>query len=217
MTKELAKEIDQLPNPELPDERERKFQSPGFSRIRMQWNGPEGQIVNAMHASVQRKIDENFEDAYSLMYEIYDLVREVELDPKGSPVLAADGLPRWKRTPSGNFVEDWSKLTYRQRERFLFQLTTRLFEWEQRATEAWAESMFAKVTWEQTFSNGFESLEGTRPTVDARTARGKIVAREEHYLAIFMTYYSRRAEAIVRAMTLLAQRIRDVHVANGTR
>lgn len=216
-TREQAKELTEQVNPELPDERERSFQTPGFARLRLAWNGPEQQMVSAMHTTIENQIREAFADAYELMEELYDLVRDFVFDPEsGEPVPGADGLPQYVKTASGRFAEDWSRLTFRQRERFLFQLTTRLFDWEQRATEAWAESMFAKVNWEQAFANGFESIEG-RATVDDRNARGKISAREEHYLAIFKTYYSKRADAIVRNMSLLAQRIKDVHITNGSR
>lgn len=217
ITKEVAETFDEQPHVELPDERQRRFKTPGFARLKMAWSGPEATIIASMHQAVDRKIGEVFSEAFEIMYEIYDLVREPMLTPSGEPMAGADGLPVWRQTPTGRFVEDWSKLTFRQRERFLFQLTTRLFEWEQAQAEGWAESMFAKVAWEQAFSAGFESLENPRATVDARTARGKIEAREDHYLAIFMSYYSRKADAIVRSMGRLEQRLKDVHVANGSR
>lgn len=213
-TREQSKELTKQVNPELPDERERSFQTPGFARLRMAWNGPEMQMVQMMHRRIDRQLQVNFQDAFDLRTELHDLVRNIVVDKKGVPIPDEAGDVQYEKEPSGRYVEDWSRLNFKQRERFLFQLTTRLFEWEQRATEGWAESMFAKVNWEQTFANGFESIEG-RATVDDRNARGKLEAREEHYLAIFMTYYSRKADAIVRNMNLLSQRIKDVHIANG--
>lgn len=217
VTREESKELDKTPEVELPDERERKFQTPGFSRIRMAWAGPEAAIIQSMHSTVDRRLGEVFGDAFEIMYEIYDLVREVETDATGEPVKSPDNLPKWRQTATGSYVEDWTKLSYRQRERFLFQLTTRLFNWEQMQAESWAEAMFAKVSWEQAFSAGFESVENPRATVDARNARGKREAMEDHYLAIYMSYYSRKADAIVRSMARLEQRLKDVHVANGSR
>lgn len=215
-TREQSKELTEQIKPEMPDERERHFQTPGFARLRMAWNGPESQMVHAMHARIDAELRRNFGDAFDLMTELYDLVRDIVADKNGMPIPDENGEPQYAKLASGRYAEDWSRLNFRQRERFLFQLTTRLFDWEQKATQGWAESMFAKVNWEQAFANGFESIEG-RATVDDRNARGKIEAREQHYLAIFMTYYSRKADAIVRNMNLLAQRIKDVHNVNGGR
>lgn len=216
VTQEQAAELDQRPSPELPDERERKFQKSGFSRMRLNWNEDQQSFVSLMHRTIDRRLMDNFSDAYELMWELYSVIREPVMH-NGEPVRDSDGLVQWKRTPTGQFVEDWSKLTIRERERFLYQLTTRLFTWEQRATEAWAESMYAKVTWEQTFAAGYDRLGDGKDTIEGRTARGKLVAKEDHFLAIFMTYYSRKADALVRSLERLSQRLKDVHVANGGR
>jgi hypothetical protein len=217
VTREEAKTAFEQVTPELPDERERKFQTPGFARMKFSWSGADAAIIGALHDMVEKQIGERFADAYAIMFELYSLVRTPEVDDQGAEVVGGDGWPEWQRTETGRYDEDWTRLTHRQRERFLFQLTTRLFEWEQTQAEGWAESMFAKGLWEQAFSQGFESIENPRATVDARTARGKIEARESHFLAIFKTYYSRRADAVVRSMQRLEQRLKDVHVTNGSR
>jgi hypothetical protein len=75
--------------------------------------------------------------------------------------------------------------------------------------------MYAKVIWEQQFSSGYDDLpSGSKDTIEGRTARAKMVAAEDQFLAIFKTYYSRKADAIVRSMERLSQRIKDIHVAN---
>lgn len=214
---EEVKDLDQQINPELPDERERKFQTPGFSRMRMNFNEDQQSFLAMMHRTINRRLTENFGDAYDLMFELYTLIREPVMHD-GKVVRDSTGLPQWKRSSSGQYIEDWSKLGMRERERFLYQLTTRLFIWEQRATEAWAESMYAKVTWELSFSAGYDQPgEGVKDTIEGRTARGKLVAKDDHFLAIFMTYYSRKAEALVRSLERLSIRLKDVHLANGGR
>jgi hypothetical protein len=211
--RDLGAELDKPIEPELPDERKRKFATAGQSRMRVDWRPEQRSELNQMHLVVQRRLTDNFADAFALLVELWSLVREpVRVDGE---VLRdkMTGMPEWRRTPSGGYIEDWGKLNVRERERFLYQLTTRLAIWEQRATEAWYESMYAKVTWEMSFSDGFERLEGTmKDTVEARTARGKLVAREDHFFAILSTYYSRKAEALVRSMERIAQRLKDIHV-----
>lgn len=218
VTKEVADTADDSIQVELPDERERSFQTPGFSRFRMNWHGPDAQMIATMHEVIDNKLNQHFADAYTIMYEIYDLVRKKARLSNGEIAKDAYGLPLWTRSDTGGFVEDWDKLNFRQRERFLFLITTRIFEWEQVAAGAWAEAMMSKAIWEESFSAGFESLppvSATRPTVDDRTARGRLQSKEDRYFAIYCTYYSRKADALVRNMNLLAQRLKDVHVVNG--
>lgn len=215
VTREESREADKPTAPELPDERERRFRTPGFSRMRTDWRGPDAVIMTAVHNAVNRRIAHEFSDAYSIMHELYDVVREPVVEGD-EPVVDEYGWPVWRQTPTGNFVEDWSRLTSKERERFLYQLTTRLFDWSQRAAEGWGESMMAKVIWEESFAAGYESLppiSATRPTIDDRTNRARLVSSEQRYFAVFLAYYSRKADSIVRNLELLAQRLKDVHTA----
>lgn len=211
-TREVAKEADREIHPELPDERERRFQTPGFSRMRTDWRGPDATMMSSFHTIVSQRIAERFSDAFEIMYEVYDVVREpVMVD--GVPKVDEYGITEWKIGANGKPIEDWSKLGLRQRERFLYLITTRLFEWTQKAAELWGESMIAKALWEEQFAIGFESIKGQRATIDDRKARGTRESAPDRYFAILAAYYSRKADGIVRTMELLSQRLKDVHTA----
>lgn len=215
VTAEQAQELTEQPNVELPDERGRKFQTTGFSRMKTDWNAEQGQFVRIMHRNIDDQLKKTFADAYALQDELFILVRTPAM-LNGEPIVNPDGSIEWKRKQgTGDFEEDWGKLNAKERERFLYQITTRMFSWEQRAAEAWAESMYAKVLWEQQFSAGYDDLpQGSKDTIEGRTARAKMTAAEDQFLAIFKTYYSRKADAVVRSMERLSQRIKDIHVAN---
>lgn len=219
-TQEIAQEQRKTAFEQLPagtdDGETQRLKRPFLHRIRKDFTHDQSMVMQQVHTAVDNSIKEVFGDAFDIMAEIYLIVREQEFDKDGDPLFDQYRLPVWKKNASGSYIEDWSKLGHRVRERFLFLITTRLFEWEQRVQEAWVESMFAKALWEQTFAEGFESLpaiSATKPTVDDRTQRGRVVAGEDYYFALVATYYSRRAEAIVRSMQSLAQRIKDVHTA----
>jgi hypothetical protein len=199
----------------LPDERARRFRTTGFSRMRTDWNDNDKIMMNRVRLLVDKVFGEAFGDAELLLYGLLNTVREPELDDNGELKPGADGLPMWKRNSSGTFIEDWGKLTHRERERYLFQITTNIYLWEQRAADMWGEAMMAKATWEDAFSIGYESLEGTRPTIDDRTARGRLESRDEKYFALYVSWLSRKADALVRTMTLLSQRLKDVHTNGG--
>lgn len=192
---------------ELPEERAKKFRHPGFSRLRTHWTDEDGPIIQRARAAVDGRILENFSDAYQVMHEVYEAVRTPEVDENGEVRTDQWGFTVWRQTVSGSYEEDWSRLGHRQREDLLFTITTRLFDWSQRAADAWGEAMFAKAVFEERFAIGFDApMSGT---VDDRRAAGNLDARDERYFAIFVTYYSRRADGIVKTLGLLGQRIKD--------
>jgi hypothetical protein len=192
----------------LPDERERKFRTPGFHRMRTEWRGDDALVKHQVEYVIDQRVMKEWMDAYQVMNQVYDLVREPERDPDtGHPQKDKYGFNIWKRTPGGGYDEDFTRLTHAQRENLLFVLTTRMFEWEGRKERAWLESMLAKAQWEERFSIDFDApISGT---VDDRRAAGNKGAADERYFAIFVAGYSRRCEAIVRSMALLGQRVRD--------
>lgn len=204
-------EIEGLPH--LPEEgHQERFRTPGFSRMRTDWLGPEGSVVRRMQHELDDRIVHEFLDAYLVMNDLFEIVRQPELDAQGDPLLDASGFKVWRRKPNGAWDEDWTRLTRAQKENFLFEITTRLFSWEQRAADRWTESMLAKAAWEERFSIDYRAPEG-RATIEDRTAAAKAGSAEERYFAVFMAAYSRRADAIVRCMRDLGQRLKDVLVS----
>lgn len=208
ITREESEKLEEPISPELPEERERQFRTPGFQRLRINWRGEDWLIVQQAQGAVEGRIIKNFADAYQIMHDLYDLVRTPEFDPQTGEIKTDQwGFKKWKQSVSGSYEEDWSKLTHKEREKFLFAITTRMFDWEQRAADAWGEAMFAKAIWEERFSIDFNAP--VAGTVDDRKAAGNIKAADEKYFAIFVTLYSRKAEAIVKTMNLLGQRLKD--------
>jgi hypothetical protein len=176
---------------------------PYFQRMRTEWNSDQKMVLQRVHHRVEKQIQEVFAEAFDIMIELYDVVRTRVVDVDADDV--------WEKTSSGAYREDWGKLTHKQRERFLFLITTRLFTWEQQAAGLNFEAVFAKAEWEQSFATGYESLPGTRPTIEDRTSRARLTSQDDYYFALMRTYFSRRADAVVRSMSGLAQRLKDVH------
>lgn len=206
---EQAEKFEEPVEPEvLPDERKTNFRTPGFSRMRLDWSSEDKMVIERTKAMADGAILNTFSDAYELMYQVYDMVRTPEVDTETGEIKVDQfGFTVWKRNAAGGFDEDFSEMTTRQKENLLFMITTRLFDWEQRAANIWLDSMMAKATWEERFSIGFDKpMSGT---VDDRRAVGNLDARDERYFAIYRTALSRKADAVVRTMSLLGQRIKD--------
>lgn len=194
---------------EVHEDRTRETRTPGFSRMRTEWSGQDAAQVRSLRAIVEGRILALFPDAFVLMNDLYEIVREPVRDPDtGFPLTDAHGFTVWARTESGAFVEDYSRLGIREREDFLFRITTNIFEWRQVAADMWGDAMFAKAQWEEAMSAGFTAPTG-RLTVDDRTHRGRMNSTDERYFAIFQSLLSRRADAVVDSLTLLGQRLKD--------
>jgi hypothetical protein len=191
-------------------DRTKEMRTPGFSRMRTEWDGPDAHLVGVIRQMADDRVFTDYVDAYEIINDIYEVVRQQVADENGEIIKDSHGYPVWERTESGRYIEDYSRLGRKEREEFLFQIVTRLFDWEQRAADAWAEAMFSKAQWEERFAIAFsDKALGGRQTDESMTQRGRLGSREERYFAIFESYYSRKCEALVKSMERLSQRLKD--------
>lgn len=211
---EIAGEADQVAIAEVDPDRTQEMRTPGFSRMvtHTDWNSDDSLVVQQVRDIVDGRIMVRFVGAYEIMNDLYEIVREPEWDTKsGTTKTDHLGFTIWARTNTGAYIEDYAKLTIRKREDLLFKITTQLFDWEQNAADAWGEAMFAKAQWEERFAISFQGP-GGRLTIEDRTQHGRLGSRDERYFAIFMSLYSKKADAIVRSMERLGQRLKDTLV-----
>lgn len=193
----------------LPEEREEWFRAPGFQRMKTAWEGEDKRQMDRLRGLIDRRVFDTFPEAYAVMSDIWDIVREQEVnEATGEMMVDPYGFKVWKRHPlTQQYYEDWSLLTIRQREDFLFRITTQLFEWEQRAADLWTEAMFSKGMFTERFAIQYDApMHGT---IDDRNARGNKEAAEERYFAILNAAVSRKADAVIRTMNNLMLRLRD--------
>lgn len=188
----------------------RENRTPGFSRMRTSWEGEDALHVQSLKAIVDDTMLTQFPDAIMIMNDLFEIVRTPAVDQNGEVLVDRHGLIIWKRSESGAFLEDYSRLSYRDREDILFRITTNLVRWKEVQADLWGDAMFAKAVWEERFSEKFLSTPGMRPTIDDKTNRARKHSVDERYFAIFRTLISRRADALVDSMQLLGQRLKDV-------
>lgn len=199
---ELGQELE---NPDAEDslEESKSWRTPGFQRMRLDWSSGDKDVLSRVKNTVDARLMREFKDAYQLMFSLYEIVRTPasdERDQWGHPI-------DWVRNDAGFPVEDYSKLTLREKENFLFGITTRVFTWSQLAVDAWTDAMISKAQWEERFSTGFTDPD--KGTDAARTAAGRLDALDERYFAILLSSYSKKADALVRSLELLSQRLKD--------
>lgn len=203
---QVEKDFNEEGNFETKPEREKVFDTPGFSRFRTEW-GDDASTVQRARIHANREIGNTFPEARDIQVDLWFLIRTVQMDENGNPRLDEDGLPIWEEE-NGVPVEDFSKLTDRDREHFILKITTYLIEWRQRSVDLWMEAMLAKGRWEENFSIGFDDASGIEAV---RSNHGKMRAQEDRYFAIYKTAVSRKADALVSAMELLNQRLKDTN------
>lgn len=194
--------------PEIPSDRRRNFRSPNFSRMRTTWRGEDKIVIEEIRVQAGKVLNAMFGDAFGIMERLHRLVREPQVNPSdGTLRLDPDGRPVWRVHDNGMPVEDWSNLGDRERLQFLYEITTHLFTWEQLAAELWGEAMLAKVAWEERFADGFTGV--VKGTVDDKVQAGTVHSLDERYFAVFQAILSRKADALVRSMSRLEQRLKD--------
>jgi hypothetical protein len=198
----------QLVRPGQPD-----FRTPKFMRMRFNWgDDDERRVVQTAQEVIQNVLLREFTDAYRIQTDIQTVVRIQETDEvTGMEIFDDRGQPVWVMNDSGYPYEDWTRMTIRQIESYLGIITTRLFAWEQTAARMWTDAMLAKARFEERFAIAYG--ESGKRTVDDRTAAGNEDAAEERYHAVFLTGLSRRADALVRSMDRLSQRLKDLLVS----
>ena len=192
---------------------EPSFRTPKFMRMRFNWGDEEErQVIRGVHDVIQSAMIREFTECYRILSDIQDIVRTpVVADTVTGEILKSNGQTVWVLTPTGYPVEDYTRLTNNQIENYLGTIVTRLFAWEQTSARMWTEAMMAKARFEERFAIAYG--ESGRRTVDDRTAAGNEDAAEERYHAIFLTGLSRRADALVRSMDRLQQRLKDIMVS----
>jgi hypothetical protein len=205
-SKELFKPVENTPEEPLNLTR-------AFRRMRTDWNSADLAIIRSVKDTVDRQIFDAFSDAYMIEFKIFDTVRRKKISTStGEILMAEDGLPEYQRGADGGYIEDWSNISSAVREQLLYEISTRMFNWKLRAADAWGEALFAKAVWEEAFATGFDTNPDTKATVDARNARAQRVAADYRFLAVFKSTYSKKADAIISSMELLAQRLKDLHL-----
>lgn len=205
--REAAQDADTTMDVDIAPDRTKEFRTPAFSRMRTEWSPSDSGQIRQLRTVVDGRVLHLFPDAFVLMNDIYDVVRVKVTDSDGVIQTDRHGFPIWARHPTGGYIEDFSVLTDREKEDFLFRITTNLFEWRQTAADLWGEAMFAKVQWEEAMAIGYD--ESAKKTVEDRTQAGRLHSTDERYFAVFLSLLSRRADSIVGSCELLGQRLKD--------
>lgn len=209
---EEVEEADKPMDDPFTEDRTLDFERTGESRMRTDWRDEDAAAIRGLHELLDREMLVHFAGAYQVMNEFWEIVRDPAVDRKTGEVQKDEyGWTVWTRNEFGAFNEDYSKLTHADIKHFLFRITTQLFGWEQAAATLRGDSLYAKAVWRQAFAQGYQDsrTSGGR-TVEDRLQAGTLFAEEDRFFGLFETVLSQRADALVRSMNLISQRLKDI-------
>lgn len=198
---EVSDEVTQTDLLNVDVDTKKKFRTVGFQRMRTDWNAEDKIIIEKARKLANDRLFQEFKDGFNILSWVYSLVREPEVDENGEIQVDSQNQVIYQRNEYGVYVEDYSKLTTKDRDNLLFAISTRLFSWEQKAADIWGEALQSKGVWQEKFSLEFEApMSGTQGD---REARGNKESAQERYFAIYVSTYSRKADAFVADMKSL--------------
>lgn len=204
--KEITTEDENNPHNEPEIEHTRKFRTPGFHRMRATFDSEDLIFMQRIMDWAKKQLEKDFPEIFAIQRKI-DLLCAVPERRDGVVVTDDEGLPVWKRNDLGLVVHNWAKLTTKEREDLLYDITVNLGTWEQRAVDAWQMAMNAKIVWEERYAIKYDEPRGK--TMGERDATGRIGAIDERYQAVQLSAYSRRADALVNSMKRLADMLEN--------
>lgn len=184
----------------------------GFQRMKMDLQGSERDVLNSMMTNMERLIHEEFAEEFAIMNDLYWEVRTPVTDDTGEIQYNTWGFPEYEKNPDGSYVEDWSRLTQKEIKHFIFRIINSTFAGEQKSANAWGRALLAKTRYEEAFAVDFDNHSDPKATVEARRAHAESKAIDYKYYAVLQTWYSRKAEGIIKRLDALHQRMKDMLV-----
>lgn len=209
---EEVEEADKPMDDDFLEDRTLDFERTGESRMRTDWRSEDAGAIRGLHELLDRQMLVHFAGAYQVMNEFWEIVRDPLVNEKTGEIEKDEyGWTVWTRNEFGAFNEDYTKLTHADTKHFLFRITTQLFGWEQAAATLRGDALYAKALWRQSFARGYQDsrTSGGR-TVEDRVQAGTVASEEDRFFGLFETVLSQRADALVRSMNLISQRLKDV-------
>lgn len=181
----------------------------GFQRMRMDLQGTEKDVLNSMMANMEKLIHEEFAEEFAIMNDIHWEVRTPVNGIDDNMAYDQWGFPIYEKNPDGSYVEDWGRLTQKQIKHFIFRIINCTFSGEQKSADAWGRALLAKTRYEEVFALSFDSHPNAKATNEVRENHAESKAIDYKYYAVLQTWYSRKAEGIIKRMDALHQRMKD--------
>lgn len=182
-----------------------------FSKIDFRWRTADQQILSQIRSAATEAFWAHFEDAVTVVDRFYTSVRVPDTYVVGNHEMVKTDERRrivFRKDSTGQYAEDWSRLTGQDIEACLLDLSRLKLIMSQQLTELLSEAVFAKHIYDDAYQEGYASLiEGTQGDRNARASRE---SRVDKYHAFFRYYLYAQAEAFMRELGDLMRRLERI-------
>jgi hypothetical protein len=182
-----------------------------FSKVEFRWRTDDRQILDQIRIAATEVFWSQFEHAVTVVDKFYASVRVADTRVVGNHELVNTDAQRrviFKKDSTGQYAEDWSRLTGQDIEVCLLDLSRLKLVLSQQLTELLNEAVFAKHIYDDAYQEGYASLiEGTQGDRNARASRE---SRVDKYHAYFRYYLYSQSEAFMRELSDLMRRLERI-------
>jgi hypothetical protein len=174
-------------------------------KVRYNWRPEDRHAIGQLRAVAERLIEQFFSKTFSIIDELYDSFRKVELNQYDLPKYDHHGRHIYQKDENDNPIEDFSLLTGQDIEKALMDLQQERFVTSQYVAELLLEANFAHFSYKDEFWEKYESLlDGTNPLREAKANRDTKQAKYHSYFRYYVWYrvneFSKELENLMRIL-----------------
>lgn len=189
-----------------------------FSKVEFAWRDSDQRTLDQIRAAVGSMFMGLFDDAITLLDNLYCQLRTPRVNAHGVPMVGADGRYVWETDDKGEPVERWENLTGEDIEHCLFDLARLRMSVAPKINELLMEAMFAKRIQVDAYDDAYGSmLDGT---VSDKTASANRKSRQDNYHAFFRYWLWSQGDTFLKELAnfqRLLERTRDWNVRSQWR
>lgn len=177
-------------------------------KIRYNWRPEDQNAVGQIRETAEMLITHFFAKTFSIIDDLYESFRKVELNEHGMTTRDAQGRLQYQKDEFGNYIEDFGDLTGQDIERALLDLQRERFITSQQVAELLLEANFAHFSYKDEYWEKYESiLDGTNPIRDAKANR---TTKESKYFSYFRYYVWYRANEFNKELDNLVRLLEKI-------
>lgn len=179
-------------------------------KIRYNWRPEDAHAIGQIRATAEALVTEFFAKTFSIIDELYESFRKVELNSHGQVIRDHQGRMKYQKDEFGNHVEDFSALTGQDIEKALLDLQRERFVTSQQVAELLLEANFAHFSYKDEYWEKYESvLDGTNPIREAKANRETKQSKYFSYFRYYVWYrtneFNKELDNLVRILEKIRQ------------
>mgnify|MGYP000924388095 CR=1 FL=1 len=169
-------------------------------KLDIEWEPEDKEQLSVIMGSLDRMMRGQYAQAFAVEKKLLDQVR--------TPIPSNAG-GGWLMNPDGSYVEDWSRITIPDMEKFIQEASSWTFFSSQQVIDSYAEAVFAKFTYDDSYDDAYSSqLTGT---IGDKQAKAKRRTKKERWLALYKTLAFKKSKEIIDRLEQHVRRVERIY------